>query len=594
MYTARLWRFCEIQLYVLILALPFEYYLDSKRPLLTTLKIQVAALIVTWICMKGIEFFQSRNEINSGSHCPTSNRLLFAMAMFALVQILTAILAPEFRANALRSAAKTCIGVVLAIVAADLSLRRDSRKKKFSDVKINAIAAVALAGLTMALLGFGDWIGIKSFSRIVTLFEPTKYFLGDSVRFVSTMEYPNTAASFLSVSLCATLALIISRVSVRHRDPWRKTLVLIPILILGAAISLTYSRGALAATIVAVAVATWVWRDQFRFEYSWVASGLCLAVLFAGAWPSYLVRHAAESFIPPAQKRNAHYGWNANAPTKHLSPGKIYDEDIAVQNSSPDSWRSNVFGLAYRWYSLKDSQNSPLQVATEFHTDILPTQRVRVRVSFKTPMEEGEYLLIWFVIDRRDQIHEVKDSYSPGIMCVVSAGMAKPAESFSPKAQRYLGAISEERRALSKALIPQRWELWAAALRMFWSRPLVGLGPDSFRLRKQEFMEVPGGDETILANNLYLELLSESGILGLLSFLWVIWELGRRIFSRRFRIEASGNLTVGYFGVAYLTVWMAHGMVDYFFKFTPTFVLFWLILGLLNFRPNANGIPLCE
>jgi len=473
MSTARLWRFCEIQLYLVVFALPFEYYLDRQRPLLTTLKIQVAALIVTWICMKGIEFFQSRNETNSGWHRATSNRLLSAMALFAVVQILAAIFAPEFRANALRSAAKTCIGVVLAVVAADIS-QCDSRKKQFSDVRIHAIAAVALAGLTMAVLGFGDWIGIKFLSGIVTLFEPTKYFLGDSVRFVSTMEYPNTAASFLSVSLCATLALIVSRVPVRYRDPWKRTSVLIVIPILGAAISLTYSRGALAATIVAIAVAAWIWRGQFHLKYSWVASGLCLAVLFAGAWPSYLVRHAAESFIPPAQKRNAHYGWNANAPTRHLSPGKIYSEDLTVQNSSPCSWRSDGFGLAYRWYSLKDDQNSPLQVATEFHTDIVPTQRTRMRVSFKTPMEKGEYLLIWFVVERRDQVHEVKDSYSPGIMCVVSAGMAKTADSISPKAQRYLGAIREERRTLSSALIPKRLELWAAALRMFWSRPLVG------------------------------------------------------------------------------------------------------------------------
>lgn len=594
MLIARFWKFCEIQLYILIFALPFEYYLDHRKPLLTTLKIQIVALLATWTFIKGVQFFHARDELFGELRRAITNRLLIAASVFALIQVLAAMLAPEFRANASRSAAKACAGVVLAFLVADLSSKRDWGESRFSDVRINAIVAIVLAGLTVSLLGFGDWIGIKFLSNIVNLFQPAKYFLGDAVRFVSTMEYPNTAASYLAASFCAAFALIISRDPVRHDGLLKRTSAFTLILVLGAAISLTYSRGALAATIFAIAIATWIWKDKFEARYGWMTSGLCLAVLIAGAWPSYAVRQAAKSFSPPVLQRNANYGGNASTPTKNLAPDKTYREDITVENNSPHIWRRGEFGLAYRWYSLKTDENSPLQVASEFRTDIPPKQKEAISASFRTPQEEGEYLLIWFVFKRLDGIHELENSYSPGIMCMVFDPKTKTAESFSPQAKQYIGAIDEERRTLSKTRVPQRRELWVAALRMFWSRPLLGWGPDSFRLLKQRFLAVPSGDDTILANNLYLELLSGSGILGLLSFLWVLWEIGRTVFSRDFAITGPGGLAVGCFGVAYLTELAVHGFVDYFLKFTPTFVLFWVILGLLVLRPRTDGAVVCE
>ena len=107
---------------------------------------------------------------------------------------------------------------------------------------------------------------------------------------------------------------------------------------------------------------------------------------------------------------------------------------------------------------------------------------------------------------------------------------------------------------------------------------------------KWTFMELPQGDETILANNLYLELLADSGLLGLLSFLWLSWEFGRHVASK-VSLRYSSGWSAAYFGVTYLAGFLLHGFVDYFLKFTPLFLTFWLLLGTLcgGAKQGGNG-----
>ena len=116
---------------------------------------------------------------------------------------------------------------------------------------------------------------------------------------------------------------------------------------------------------------------------------------------------------------------------------------------------------------------------------------------------------------------------------------------------------------------------------MFHNRPWLGIGPDNFRLLKWKYMEIPGGDERILANSLYFETLSGSGLIGLASLLWLLIELGRGI-AIRYRLSVTPEeRAIAYFGIAFFTAFVTHGLVDYFLKFTPTFLLFWIVMGAL-------------
>jgi O-antigen ligase len=569
---------------MLIFALPFEYYFGGReQSLYTSLKLQILLLIATWTCMKLVESRESGGTAWKELRVLLPGLLLLATVAFVLSQLLAAAFASELRANAVRAAAKAGIGALMSVITADLSSRPKLRTSETEIAIFNPLFALSLSGTCAALLGLGELAGIRGIESIVHVFQPSRYFLANRLRFLSTMEYPNTAGSFLSVSLCATLALtIFQRTSPRR--PGSEWVWLAMVTAQGFALAFTYSRGALGATIIAVVAATWAVRDRVLEGRGGIAVATCLAVLLAGVTVLYPAREKAAALGPPAAQRVARFGLEADQEIEYLLPNHACSEVITVENDSSYHWRRGAYGIAYRWHSLSTNQNSPLLIGTEFLDDVAPAQKVQASVSLSTPPQEGEYLLTWFVFHRNDDIRELKDSYSPGILCIVDAASPDEGKAPSVKARRYLDAIREERRNLNMTIVPGRLELWSAAFRMFWKRPFLGMGPDSFRILKWRYMDTPKGDETILANSLYLELLSGSGLLGLASFLWLAWEFGRSVTARFSSKRSPSERITGCLGIAYLAGLLSHGLVDYFLKFTPTFLLFWLMLGMLCAR----------
>ena len=431
----------------------------------------------------------------------------------------------------------------------------------------------------MAVLGLGEWAGMDVFSSIVHLFQKSQYLLGDRVRFVSTMEHPNTAGAFLSAALCASLALAVfpnGRKPTRWRLAW-STLAAVQ----GIALVLTFSRGAIASTILGILAVSWFFRRHAGKTQKRVVIVACCVTLLIGMPGLYLARRGIERSGVTVERRMARWGLTATEEMRHLFPGRMCEETIGVQNTSPVAWPAGIYGVGYKWYNLGTGQTEPLVAGAAFTDAIEPGQRAEISVSLSTPSGAGEYLLIWFIVCRDGETRELKDSYSPGILCLVDpAGSASP-KVISEKARRYVAAIRDERRRLDLTVTPGRWDLWRAALRMVSQSPLLGKGPDSFRILKSKYMDFPTWDETILANNLYLEILSGSGILGLGAFLWVLWEFASTLVSKAGHSPSPWDRSSAYFGAMYLSTFVLHGVVDYFLKFTPTFLLFWLLLGML-------------
>ncbi len=573
-------RACELQLYGLFFALPFEYYFSGReQTLFTSLKLQLLLFTATWVLMKVAAALKAGPEAWPRLKPPLSGRLLVAIALVVLVQSLAAVFASEFVGNAAKAAVKTGLGALLAIAAADLvaGFRRQSPER--NDPMHSSMLALSVSGALTAVLGLGELAGIGAFGSAVHLFQKSQYFLGDRIRFLSTMEHPNTAGALLSAALCASLALAVFPSPGRHRR-W-KAVWLGMAAVQGSALALTFSRGAVASTILAILVASWIFRRYSGDVQRRTVTIVCCAVVLAGIPGAYLARRGIENRGVAAEARMASWGLKAAEEQMYLLPAHTYQEAIAVQNASPFNWRAGDCGVGYKWHSLSRDQTDPLVAAAAFTDAVAPAQRVEIPVSLMTPSVSGEYFLIWFVVCRDSETRELKDSFSPGILCIVDSADSDSPGVMSEKARRYLAAIRDERRQLGRTVAPGRWDLWRAALRMVLQSPLLGAGPDSFRLLKSRHMDFPAWDETILANNLYLEILSGSGILGLGSFLWLLWEFGSTLVSKAG--DAGGPLDRGsaYFGAMYLSALMLHGVVDYFLKFTPTFLLFWLLLGML-------------
>ena len=102
-------------------------------------------------------------------------------------------------------------------------------------------------------------------------------------------------------------------------------------------------------------------------------------------------------------------------------------------------------------------------------------------------------------------------------------------------------------------------------------------------------------DERVQANNLYLELLADTGLLGLAAFLWLILaplaEAVRAMRAPRpIRTPTSYWLLGCCLGVL---AFLVHGLLDSFLAFTPTALLFWVLLAMISSltaqKPQVSG-----
>lgn len=87
--------------------------------------------------------------------------------------------------------------------------------------------------------------------------------------------------------------------------------------------------------------------------------------------------------------------------------------------------------------------------------------------------------------------------------------------------------------------VVERMAIWQAAWGMFEANPLLGVGPGNYAVLYDRFM-MPGWFNSMgHAHNLYLNLLAETGVLGLGAFL-VFWFAAILVTWRRFRSPARG------------------------------------------------------
>ena len=135
---------------------------------------------------------------------------------------------------------------------------------------------------------------------------------------------------------------------------------------------------------------------------------------------------------------------------------------------------------------------------------------------------------------------------------------------------------------------PPRARLWKAAIALWEARPLLGVGPDNFRRRYEAILSPgpngqPYSDTRLHANNLYFETLADLGLSGLAVLSGLVLAL---LGSLRQHIAARRLIGIG--AAVGASLFFVHGVLDYFFEFTPLFGLFWVLLGLTAAGPRAS------
>ena len=126
-----------------------------------------------------------------------------------------------------------------------------------------------------------------------------------------------------------------------------------------------------------------------------------------------------------------------------------------------------------------------------------------------------------------------------------------------------------------------RKEIWTNSLALITEHPILGIGLADFSRDYRAYIQTlpiskqPVEREVLRPHNLFLDLWLETGISGLIAFLWIII-----IFYHRALRRHSGMNTVSVYTGAALFSLILHGLVD-----TPYFkndlaLLFWFIIAI--------------
>lgn len=133
--------------------------------------------------------------------------------------------------------------------------------------------------------------------------------------------------------------------------------------------------------------------------------------------------------------------------------------------------------------------------------------------------------------------------------------------------------------------------VWKESLDMLSDETVFGAGLSGYRTRLEPYHTATHIEIFMYPHNLFLNFWTETGLLGLIGFLWILY----RFFSRAAELarKKAGGWLVPALAAAMVTV-VVHGLVDVpYFKNDLAF-LFWALVGLLEAMRILSDTPLEE
>ncbi|MCW5848719.1 MAG: O-antigen ligase family protein [Anaerolineae bacterium] len=473
------------------------------------------------------------------------------------VTLLSAVAAPVLKVAALKVAARWLLGALFGLAVAHVTRRPAVVKWAMLAVVLGAGGAAVLGGLEL--------LGVTPAASLLAGFRAAPARLGPLARLNATFGSANTAAMLFEAALCLTLGLTVA--AARDGRPGQRWALVALQGLLAVALLLTYSRGGLLGALAGLTViARLTLMRSPRQGWRWLAPSLAsmtLLVALLGLGTPAL--QARLSVLDERPFDSAIIDAPAALP---LVAGAEQSVRLQVTNTGRLVWQAlgpGATAVGYHWLSEDGATvyvwgNSPVRLPK----DVAPGEAVLVDLVVSAPLA-GRYRLAW------DVVHGDSDwiggrAPMPALTDVVVAGAGGEP----------LGGSSGAR---TPAPAPDRRALWGAAIAMFKTRPLLGVGPGNFRHLYGGYLGVSQWDDRIQANSLYLELLADGGVAGLLAWLWLIGAT----LGRLWRWQARPAVATWPYAVALLgalAAWLTHGLVDVALETTAIYGLLWTLIGL--------------
>jgi O-antigen ligase len=334
------------------------------------------------------------------------------------------------------------------------------------------------------------------------------------------------------------------------------------------AIALSFTR---AGTIsVAVVLAFVLWR-RVRSRGFDRGAALVVAVAVAAAGMFLTSRSLGVLWLRfTTEGQDAWYRARFVVPSDlTLRTGALAKLRVTVTNTGKLAWDSEAadapFFLSYHWLEPDGERYIVFEgLRTWFDAPVEPGATVTLTADVRAPRQPGSYQLAWDLV----QEHRLWFGSEPGAATAISrvrveGEAAAGAQALQPPRARNIR--------------PGRLVLWRAAARMVAAHPLLGVGPDNFRLIYPQFAGLSGADPRVHSNNMYIEILAGAGLAGGLAFGWLLWRAAV-VFARACAAMPFDPIPTAA-AAAGLAI-LSHGFLDSFLAFAPTYVLFALIVGL--------------
>ncbi len=469
--------------------------------------------------------------------------VFIAALAFGGVAAISLLASGPYLANSAKAVVRIAAGIYLLAVALTCP-----RAKPLASVWCGA-AVLASVYAIADFAGFG----------LAGVFRDQEFYVGTVQRLSGSFEYPNAAAAYFAMSLPLLW-------SVPRRPAFRYA----GTLLVWVSLVLTFSRGAVVAVLVSLALGAWLslrseTRPEPRFgRRRWIWLGVAASVVYVvlGLFEPLLIDRLRTS--PAHAPVAADYGPRFN--TLRLPPETEHTLELRLTNNGQIRWPATGerrVVLAYHWYDTarKVIVDVP-PIETRLSADVAPGETVEVRARFRTPEGGGLHLLDWD-LRQADFGWFTQAGVPPGI---VEVDLVEDEEPFwrSGDVSRW---YQPERRSIpSLDSTVSRADLWRAAIGIVVDRPILGAGADNYRLLYGQYLGYEAWDQNIRSNSLYFELLATTGLMGFVAFLAVP-------LSARYRWLPAALGVVAFF---------VHGLVDVFLMTTPVYFGFWMLLGLAD------------
>jgi hypothetical protein len=441
-----------------------------------------------------------------------------------------------------------------------------------TEARLRAVLAMAVvAGVVVSVLATLEYLGIGPILDWLKAFRPGLTTVGAQLRAGGPLQYPTIASMYLEVVFAFGLGLLLAEHDAAR--PLHVAVVFVALVVIGEAITLTFTRAGLLTMAASTIVVFAMRRSQRGADAGgWLVAGVAVAIaglLFASRSPgSMWLRFTSEG-------QESWYRAAIEAPEDlELPNGGIRGVRVSITNTGRLLWDSAAdppFLLSYHWLPADGVGFVAFEgLRTAFRSPIAPGSSMAMDVRVRAPRQPGRYRIEWDIV----QEGRLWFSTEPGAARTISRAAVTAVSGDETEAVEWMAPPRVTVR-------PGRAVLWRAAARIIAAHPFLGIGPDNFRLAYGGYVGLPSADPRTHSNNMYLEMVAGGGLVVGAAFFWLLWRAAG-CFARGVELTASRGVPNAALALGLAAAALAialHATVDSFLAFAPTYVLFSLTLG---------------